>query len=32
MMALVSPATTAEQVDAHTEAFDRIARELAAGS
>jgi len=32
MMALISPATTAEQVDAHTEAFDRIAAELAAGS
>jgi glutamate-1-semialdehyde 2,1-aminomutase len=29
MMALISPATTAEQVDAHTAAFDRIAAELA---
>jgi glutamate-1-semialdehyde aminotransferase len=30
MMALISPATTAEQVDAHSAAFDRIAAELAA--
>jgi hypothetical protein len=30
MMALVSPATTAEQIDRHTDAFDRIAAELAA--
>lgn len=30
MMALISPATTAEQVDRHTEAFGRIAAELAA--
>ncbi len=30
MMALMSPATTAEHVDRHTEAFDRIAAELAA--
>ncbi|HET6831146.1 MAG TPA: aminotransferase class III-fold pyridoxal phosphate-dependent enzyme, partial [Solirubrobacterales bacterium] len=30
MMALISPATTAEQVDAHTAAFGRIAAELAA--
>jgi glutamate-1-semialdehyde aminotransferase len=30
MMALVSPATTAEQIDCHTDAFDRIAAELAA--
>ena len=29
MMALISPATTAEQVDAHSAAFDRIAAELA---
>lgn len=29
MMALMSPATTAEQVDAHTAAFERIAAELA---
>jgi len=29
MMALMSPATTEEQVDRHTEAFDRIAAELA---
>jgi hypothetical protein len=29
MMALISPATTAAQIDAHTEAFDRIAGELA---
>ncbi|HET6831240.1 MAG TPA: transaminase [Solirubrobacterales bacterium] len=29
MMALISPATTAEQVDAHAAAFDRIAAELA---
>lgn len=29
MMALMSPATTKEQVDRHTEAFDRIAAELA---
>jgi len=28
-MALISPATTAEQVDAHSAAFDRIAAELA---
>jgi glutamate-1-semialdehyde 2,1-aminomutase len=28
MMALISPATTAAQVDAHTEAFERIAAEL----
>jgi hypothetical protein len=28
MMALMSPATTAEQVDAHTAAFERIAAEL----
>ena len=28
MMALISPATTAEQVDAHTAAFERIAAEL----
>ncbi|GIK76564.1 MAG: aminotransferase [Actinomycetes bacterium] len=32
MMALISPATTTEQIDAHTAAFDRIAGELAAGS
>ena len=33
MMALISPpATTAEQVDAHSAAFDRIAAELAPGS
>jgi glutamate-1-semialdehyde aminotransferase len=32
MMALISPATTAEQVDAHTGAFDRIAAELAEGA
>ena len=31
MMALISPATTAEQVDAHTGAFDEIAAELAGG-
>ncbi len=30
MMALISPATTNEQVDAHSAAFDRIAAELAA--
>jgi glutamate-1-semialdehyde aminotransferase len=30
MMALVSPATTAEQIDRHTDAFERIAAELAA--
>ena len=29
MMALMSPATTEEQVDRHTEAFERIAAELA---
>ena len=29
MMALMSPATAAEQIDAHTAAFDRIAGELA---
>jgi glutamate-1-semialdehyde 2,1-aminomutase len=28
MMALMSPATTADQVDRHTEAFDEVAREL----
>ena len=28
MMALICPATTAEQVDLHTEAFDRLAAEL----
>ncbi len=31
MMALICPATTAEQVDLHTEAFDRIAAELTGG-
>ena len=31
MMALISPATTEAQVDAHTDAFERIAAELAAG-
>ena len=31
MMALICPATTAEDVDAHTAAFDRIAGELAGG-
>ena len=30
MMALMSPATSAEQVDAHTAAFDEIAAELVA--
>lgn len=30
MMALISPATTDEQIDRHTEAFSRIAAELAA--
>jgi glutamate-1-semialdehyde 2,1-aminomutase len=30
MMALISPATTAEQVDVHTAAFGRIAAELGA--
>ena len=30
MMALISPATTEAHVDAHTEAFDQIAAELAA--
>jgi hypothetical protein len=28
MMALMSPATTADQVDRHTEAFHEVAREL----
>ena len=32
MMALISPATTAEQVDAHTEAFGEIAAVLAASA
>ena len=32
MMALISPATTAEQVDVHTAAFGRIAAELGAAS
>jgi glutamate-1-semialdehyde aminotransferase len=32
MMALISPATTPTQIDAHTAAFDRIAGELADGS